>query len=94
MVKAIIPDQKEDISEYPQLSAEGLSAMTGLTILILHHRNFSGTLNFLSNSLRYLMWYGYPFATLPLNFEPYCRLVELNMPCSNIQRLWDGHKVL
>ncbi|PNY02794.1 TIR-NBS-LRR resistance protein, partial [Trifolium pratense] len=35
----------------------------------------------------------YPFASLPLNFEPYC-LVELNMPCSSIQRLWDGHKDL
>ncbi|KEH38848.1 putative TIR domain, winged helix-turn-helix DNA-binding domain-containing protein [Medicago truncatula] len=92
-VKAIILDKKEDISEYPLLKAEGLSIMRGLKILILYHTNFSGSLNFLSNSLQYLLWYGYPFASLPLNFEP-LRLVELNMPCSLIKRLWDGHKNL
>ncbi|CAI8604031.1 unnamed protein product [Vicia faba] len=92
-VKAIILDQKGHNSEYPLLRAEGLSIMRGLKILILHHKKFSGSLDFLSNSLQYLLWYGYPFASLPLNFEPF-RLVELNMPCSLIQRLWDGHKDL
>ncbi|KAJ1377394.1 P-loop containing nucleoside triphosphate hydrolase [Sesbania bispinosa] len=92
-VKAIILDQNEDISECPQLRAEGLSTMRGLIILILYHKNFSGSLNFLSNNLQYLLWHGYPFASLPLDFEPY-RLVELNMPYSNIQRLWEGRKVL
>ncbi|XP_024632902.1 disease resistance protein RPV1 [Medicago truncatula] len=92
-INAIILDQKEHISEYPQLRAEALSIMRGLKILILlFHKNFSGSLTFLSNSLQYLLWYGYPFASLPLNFEPFC-LVELNMPYSSIQRLWDGHKV-
>ncbi|PNY10412.1 disease resistance protein (TIR-NBS-LRR class), partial [Trifolium pratense] len=92
-VKAIILDQKEHISEYPLLRAEGLSIMRGLKILILYNEKFSGSLSFLSNRLQYLMWYGYPFASLPLNFEPFC-LVELNMPCSSIQRLWDGQKYL
>ncbi|CAJ2660038.1 unnamed protein product [Trifolium pratense] len=92
-VNAIILDQKVHISEHRRLRAEGLSIMRGLKILILYHTNFSGSLNFLSNSLQYLLWFSYPFASLPLNFEPYC-LVELNMPCSSIQRLWDGHKDL
>ncbi|KAK2369851.1 disease resistance protein RPV1 [Trifolium repens] len=92
-VSAIVLDQNVHISEHPRLRAEVLSIMRGLKILILYHTNFSGSLNFLSNSLQYLLWYGYPFASLPLNFEPYC-LVELNMPCSSIQRLWDGHKDL
>ncbi|KAI5399596.1 hypothetical protein KIW84_064795 [Lathyrus oleraceus] len=94
-VKAIILDPKGHSSEYPLLRAEGLSIMRGLKILILHlhHKIFSGSLDFVSNSLQYLLWYGYPFASLPLNFEPF-RLVELNMPCSLIQRLWDGHKDL
>ncbi|XP_045804596.1 TMV resistance protein N-like isoform X1 [Trifolium pratense] len=92
-VNAIILDQKVHISEHPRLMAEGLSIMRGLKILIMYHTNFSGSLNFLSNSLQYLLWYGYPFASLPLNFEPYY-LVELNMPRSSIQRLWDGHKDL
>ncbi|KAK2424034.1 disease resistance protein RPV1 [Trifolium repens] len=74
-VKAIILDQKQHISEYPPLLADGLKSQ------------------FLPNNLQYLLWDGYPFASLPLNFEP-LRLVELNMPCSLIQRLWDGHKDL
>ncbi|KAK2424031.1 disease resistance protein RUN1 [Trifolium repens] len=92
-VSAIVLDQNVHISEHPRLRAEVLSIMRGLKILILYHTNFSGSLTFLSNSLQYLLWYGYPFASLPLNFEPYC-LVELNMPCSSIHRLWDGHKDL
>jgi len=92
-VIAIVLDRKENISEYPLLRVEGLSVMRELKILILHHNKFSGSLNFLSNSLQYLLWYGYPFDSLPLNFEPF-RLVELNMPCSLIQQLWGGQKVL
>ncbi|KAK7324667.1 hypothetical protein VNO77_28409 [Canavalia gladiata] len=92
-VKAIVLDQKKDTSGRTQLRAEGLSTMRSLVILILYHKNFSGCLNFLSNSLQYLLWQSYPFASLPLDFEPY-RLVELNLPNSNIQQLWEGHKDL
>ncbi|XP_061358223.1 disease resistance protein RUN1-like isoform X2 [Gastrolobium bilobum] len=95
-VKAIVLDQK-DVSECPQAiagaSAEGLSKMTSLRLLILNHMNFSGDLNFLPNSLQCLMWRDYPFTSLPSNFEPY-GLVELNMRNSSIQRLWDGRKDL
>ncbi|XP_027343307.1 TMV resistance protein N-like [Abrus precatorius] len=92
-VKAIVVDKKKDIPEYYQLRAEGLSIMRGLIILILYDKNFSGSLNFLSNSLKYLLWHGYPFTSLPLNFEPY-HLVELNLPNSNIRQLWQGFKYL
>ncbi|KAI5412233.1 hypothetical protein KIW84_057049 [Lathyrus oleraceus] len=92
-VKAIILNKKGHNSEYRRLRADGLSIMQGLQILILYHNDFSGSLKFLSNSLQYLEWHGYPFASLPLNFEPY-GLVELNMPCSSIQRLWNDHKDL
>ncbi|XP_058725555.1 probable disease resistance protein RPP1 [Vicia villosa] len=50
-------------------------------------------LDFLSNNLQYLLWQGYPFTSLPSNFEPYY-LVELNMPDSSLQRLWEGCKEL
>src|SRR3954466_16154039 len=89
-VKAIVLDQKESFSK---CRAEGFSNMRNLALLILYHNNFSGNLDFLSHNLRYLLWHGYPFTSLPSNFEPYY-LMELNMPDSSIQRLWEGRKVL
>ncbi|CAI8592988.1 unnamed protein product [Vicia faba] len=89
-VKAIVLDQKESFSN---CRAEGFSYMRNLALLILYHNNFSGNLDFLSNNLRYLLWHGCPFTSLPSNFEPYY-LVELNMPDSSIQRLWEGRKEL
>ncbi|XP_050883710.1 disease resistance protein RUN1 isoform X2 [Lathyrus oleraceus] len=89
-VKAIVLDQKESFSK---CRAEGFSKMRNLALLILYHNNFSGNLDFLSNNLRYLLWHGCPFTSLPSNFEPYY-LVELNMPHSSIQRLWEGRKEL
>ncbi|KAK2369843.1 disease resistance protein RUN1 [Trifolium repens] len=89
-VKAIVLDQKENFSK---CMAEGFSNMRNLVLLILYHNNFSGNINFLSDNLRYLLWHGYPFTSLPSNFEPYY-LVELNMPNCSIQRLWEGRKDL
>ncbi|XP_058779838.1 disease resistance protein RUN1-like [Vicia villosa] len=89
-VKAIVLDQKESFSK---CRAEGFSNMRNLALLILYHNNFSGNLDFLSHNLRYLLWHGYPFTSLPSNFEPYY-LMELNMPDSSIQRLWEGRKDL
>ncbi|XP_058779834.1 disease resistance protein RPV1-like [Vicia villosa] len=89
-VKAIVLDQKKNFSK---CRAEGFSNMSNLVLLMLYHNNFSGNLDFLSNNLRYLLWHGYPFTSLPSNFEP-DYLVELNMPDSSIQRLWEGRKEL
>ncbi|RYQ97225.1 hypothetical protein Ahy_B08g093245 [Arachis hypogaea] len=41
-----------------------------------------------------LYWHGYRFSSLPLNFEHYDNLVELNLPGSSIKRLWEGRKNL
>ncbi|KAI5412237.1 hypothetical protein KIW84_057051 [Lathyrus oleraceus] len=90
-VKAIVLDQMENFSTI--CMAEGFSNMSNLVLLMLYHNNFSGNLDFLSNNLRYLLWHGYPFTSLPSNFEP-DYLVELNMPDSSIQRLWEGRKEL
>jgi len=57
-IKAIVLDQKENFSK---CRADGFSNMRNLGLLILYHTNFSGNFNFLSNNLRYLSWYGYPF---------------------------------
>ncbi|KAK7324668.1 hypothetical protein VNO77_28410 [Canavalia gladiata] len=87
-VEAIALDSKEDISK---CCIEGLSKMRSLRMLILYHNKFSGSLKFLSNNLQYLLWHSYPFASLPTNFEP-LYLVELNMPNSSVERLWEGPK--
>ena len=94
-VQAIVLDQKVDVSEYNHLSlrVEGLSKMKALKLLVLYHKNFSGRLTFLSNNLQYLMWHGYPFSSLPLNFHPY-GLVELNLPSSSIKRLCHHPEVI
>ncbi|MED6170780.1 hypothetical protein PIB30_034356 [Stylosanthes scabra] len=90
-VKAVVLSKNDGISEDNKLRIERLSNMKELKLLILYHENFSGELNFLSNNLRYLSWHGYPFSYLPL-FEPYSRLVELNLPNSRVKQLWKGHK--
>ncbi|WJX82169.1 hypothetical protein P8452_64959 [Trifolium repens] len=87
--KAIILNQKEDVSNFNQPKGEDLLKMENLKLLILDHSNFSGSPKFLSDSLCYLMWKGYPFKSFPSKFQPY-NLVELNMPNSNIEQLWIG----
>ncbi|KAK2414712.1 disease resistance protein RUN1 [Trifolium repens] len=81
--KAIVLDQKDDGFKFNKLQVEGLSKMEHLKLLILNHKDFSGKPTSLSNFLYYFSWNGYPFTTLPSNFQPY-DLVELNMPDSNI----------
>ncbi|KAL5753549.1 hypothetical protein ACOSP7_021769 [Xanthoceras sorbifolium] len=44
-------------------------------------------LKLLPEELRYLHWHGYPLKSLPSNFNPE-RLVELEMPHSNVEHLW------
>ncbi|XP_039038950.1 disease resistance-like protein DSC1 [Hibiscus syriacus] len=44
--------------------------------------------NILPNELRYLEWNGYPFKSLPLNFNPK-NLVVLNLSWGNMEQLWN-----
>ncbi|WJX76705.1 hypothetical protein P8452_60092 [Trifolium repens] len=85
--KAIILNQKEDVSNFNQPRDEDLLKLENLKLLILDHSNFRGSPKFLCDSLCYLMWKGYPYTSFPSNFQPY-NLVELNMPNSNIEHLW------
>ncbi|KAL5565377.1 hypothetical protein UlMin_028541 [Ulmus minor] len=48
-----------------------------------------GVLKYLPNGLRYLHWERYPGKSLPSNFKPQY-LVELEMPNSKLEQLWDG----
>ncbi|KAK7272448.1 hypothetical protein RJT34_29050 [Clitoria ternatea] len=87
-VEAIVLRQEDDVF---MCKAEGFSKLKNLKLLILYQNSFEGTLDFLSNNLRYLFWHGYPFPSLPSKFKPYS-LTELNLPESRIQRLWEGRK--
>ncbi|XP_028760170.1 TMV resistance protein N-like [Neltuma alba] len=53
--------------------------------------NICEELDYLSKELRFLSWQEYPLPSVPLQF---CakNLIELNMPRSNIQQLWDGNQ--
>ncbi|KAK8571812.1 hypothetical protein V6N12_027885 [Hibiscus sabdariffa] len=50
-------------------------------------------LNSLNGELRYFHWEGSPLKSLPSNFSPE-NLVELILPESNIEELWDGNQSL
>ncbi|XP_010536306.1 PREDICTED: TMV resistance protein N-like [Tarenaya hassleriana] len=50
-------------------------------------------LNSLPDELRLLHWENYPLKSLPRDFNPK-NLVELNMPYSNMEKLWKGTKNL
>ncbi|RYQ97223.1 hypothetical protein Ahy_B08g093243 isoform E [Arachis hypogaea] len=91
-VKAIVLYEDASISKHEDLNIEGLSKMTNLELLIVYHQHFSGKPTSLPNKLRYLLWDGYPSSSLP-SFEPYNRLVQLNLPNSRIKRLWNGSQV-
>ncbi|PON51567.1 TIR-NBS-LRR-like protein [Parasponia andersonii] len=46
-------------------------------------------LQFLPDNLVYIQWVHYPLSYLPSNFRPF-NLVELHMPSSQLEQLWDG----
>ncbi|KAI5387618.1 hypothetical protein KIW84_073636 [Lathyrus oleraceus] len=75
------------------IMAEALSKMSHLRLLIMKGVNISENLSFLSNELRYMEWYRYPFKYLPSSFHPN-QLVELILRYSSIKQLWKGKKVL
>lgn len=52
----------------------------------------NGLSNF-PDEIRSLHWQGYPLRTLPLAFS-LDKVVELNLPDSNLEKLWEGVKVL
>ncbi|XP_029125872.1 TMV resistance protein N isoform X3 [Cajanus cajan] len=75
------------------MTVNAISKMKHLKLLILGNVNFLGSLNYLSNELRYLSWHRYPFICLPSNFHP-DNLVELILCHSNLKQLWKGTKHL
>lgn len=83
-----------------QLSYDSFTKMTNIRFIKFHYGQWNGRcklyipdgLKSLSNKLRYLEWHGYSLESLPSTF---CAklLVELSMPYSNLEKLWDGVQV-
>jgi len=87
-------NEYDEDDEEMDLRVEHLSKMSNLRLLIVKYSgNISGSPNCLSNKLRYVEWYEYPFMYLPSSFQPN-QLVELIMKRSNIKQLWKNKKVL
>lgn len=55
--------------------------------------HLSQGLSFLPDALRYLEWLRYPLKSLPSSFTPHY-LVNLDMPLSQIEHLWNGFQVI
>ncbi|XP_060671636.1 TMV resistance protein N isoform X2 [Ziziphus jujuba] len=70
------------------LDDDPISKMTMLRLLKLRNVKFLQFHGNLSNNLRLLEWHRYPLVSMPSSFQPH-ELVELIMPNSNIERLWN-----
>ncbi|RHN40011.1 putative leucine-rich repeat domain, L domain-containing protein [Medicago truncatula] len=81
------------------LSSKAFTKMPNLRLLAFkyHNRDVKGInyvhlpegLDFLPNNLRSFEWSAYPLNYLPSNFSPW-NLVELHLPYSNLEKLWNG----
>ncbi|KAF8102896.1 hypothetical protein N665_0190s0015 [Sinapis alba] len=85
-----------------ELSPTVFSNMYRLRLLKFYCSNTSGNqcklslpqgLDTLPDELRLLHWENYPLGYLPQKFSPE-NLVEINMPYSNMEKLWEGKKHL
>ncbi|KHN43090.1 TMV resistance protein N [Glycine soja] len=99
-LEAIVVEDEPGMFSETTMRFDALSKIKNLKLLILpryyekglstiEEEKFSGSLNYLSNELGYLIWHFYPFNFLPKCFQPH-NLVELNLSGSNIQHLWDS----
>ena len=78
------------------LSLRGFSNMKKLRLLITYSTNMFGfkrdgcpSNEYLSNELRFLDWYKFPFNSFPPSFQPH-GLVELYLYGSKIKQLWNN----
>ncbi|XP_058730515.1 disease resistance protein RUN1-like [Vicia villosa] len=89
-VEAIVLDHEyDDYSEEDEVVVDNFS---NIRLLIIKYVKLSGSLNYLSNELRYIEWCEYPFMYLPSSFQPN-QLVELILEYSSIKQLWEGNNL-
>ncbi|KAM1180643.1 hypothetical protein ACFX13_020028 [Malus domestica] len=88
-IECIIMDPDEQGAV--QVNAKSFSMMKKLRYLKLYDTTLSNGLEYLPNSLRFLVWHNFPLKTLPSSFCPE-HLVELRMIFSHLEHLWKGIK--
>ncbi|GMN67217.1 hypothetical protein TIFTF001_036276 [Ficus carica] len=90
-IEGIFLNHCSQIGKVPHLRPEVFHNMFNLRLLEIRTsvRFLNQDLQFLPHSLRYFYWLGYPSKCFPSNFVP-SNLVELHMPCSKLEQLWDG----
>ncbi|KAK2449051.1 disease resistance protein RUN1 [Trifolium repens] len=93
---------EERKAEDLHLKSNSFTEMSEMRFLKFYYGKCNGTSNIylpensldsLSDKLRYLEWHRYCLKSLPSQFSANF-LVELSMPYSNLQKLWDGVKNL
>ncbi|KAK0581070.1 hypothetical protein LWI29_009626 [Acer saccharum] len=94
-VEGIILDSDRHREEITHLKVNGksFSGMSNLRLLIINDVDvhLSEDLEYLSNELRFLEWYGYPLKSLPSSFQLQ-RLVKLSLCYSRIEYIWKDIK--
>ncbi|XP_045789512.1 TMV resistance protein N-like [Trifolium pratense] len=75
------------------LSPKAFEKMVNLRLLAIHdpkgYVSLPHGLDLLPENLRYVLWDGYPWKSLPPTFRP-DMLVELSLRESHVQKLWNG----
>ncbi|KAL5539600.1 hypothetical protein UlMin_044176 [Ulmus minor] len=74
-------------------STKAFLEMRRLRLLQLNHVQLNGSLEYLSEDLRWLCWHGFPLAFIPNNFYV-GNLVALDLQCSNLAHVWEEPKLL
>ncbi|XVF78231.1 hypothetical protein PTKIN_Ptkin14bG0113700 [Pterospermum kingtungense] len=92
-IEAMIINNQGEQSKMFTLNGDAFLKMKKLRLLKVFNLTNSSDLKYLSNELRLLEWYVYPFKSLPSSFEP-DNLVALHLPYSRIQLLWKGNRPL
>ncbi|KAL5538448.1 hypothetical protein UlMin_045544 [Ulmus minor] len=74
-------------------STKAFEKMERLRLLQLNHVQLNGSLEYLSEELRWLCWHGFPLAFIPNNFY-LGNVVALDLQYSNLAHVWEEPKML
>ncbi|KAM7462128.1 hypothetical protein LguiA_030249 [Lonicera macranthoides] len=79
-------------TEETKISSTSFARINNLQLLKMHNVHVTGSLEHLSNQLRWLCWHHYPLKCLPSIFHME-ELVVLDMQYSKLNTIWKGSKV-
>ncbi|EOA16009.1 hypothetical protein CARUB_v10004129mg, partial [Capsella rubella] len=92
-IKAITLDAS-NLASTDQVAFQHMYNLRYMKIIHSSEKNHDFCPQSMPLELRLLHWENYPFRSFPLDFDDIQHLVELNMPYSNLKKLWEGNKSL